>query len=1458
MDSIKHVSTFEEGLDFDTTPSRMPSNRLRKCINMELLKDGEYVSLRNIRGDRDITSYLSASTDLATLNVLGMFECQALYDLDGDNTFEQENFSIIIFKYDALNGSEIILIDLKNQNSHLLYPNANDSTSLNFPPKGTISASYTKERGTPEIYWDDNKNELRKLVLKYSTATPSILPSIREMSVRRRYGGLVPELVSIQQGGALKAGSYQFAYRLFSSANCNTSDWSLFMNPVPIPFGNCGVSPYDEQLGGSIGLIIDKKIVISIQIPLAEQPFYDSIQLAVIKNIDGLTIPSDTVYITTPSKDWFNNPTNIIYDGNIPETLTTIDAVVIEDASIESAKTQVIKDNRLFRANIKYIDFKNDRGSVSVETAETIKTETDYKCEPNTTNKKGHFRRECYAFAIAYYDEYFNFGLVEPLDLSAHHKDAVEATFTVTSVISLLNNKYTLFTSGNPVLNVGDVIKIGTDKFQVFASTLTSIDIQSSGTIPTTGVYSLLKGQKGNQANTWSWKFPDRCDNQFTLLSQNSTPQALGLKISVKNHPTWAKGFVILRQKRKENIVYQTPHIPTIAVRGVPTQGVGAITYSETNTEDVDDSLADYKKEYDHICPKIFGLGHAKNIGVIQNNLHTEATIGNNERFYSVFYPVYMNQYQNFSDATQIWNEDTGNWIINNPYFNAEIPNYIVGCPPEYVFNKDGEPTYPINLVGTEQINIVDAIVLQRKILQEDVDKIEIANTYHALTHNNYFYHREPRIIKDWSLPTQYDAWFTKIQDIVGTSIENIKAEKQIMMTLASDAFTLPVNPCSSKAFNHITMYGNIERLATQQAQSNAVPGSVNYFLGLGQNQRLTLLRTSKKILDFTKKIYDGIYGGDNTIYFPNIVNPDAKVFDMTHLLNTIGYAIAPSVGDKFEQIGFQAEVNNIFTDNNEVNSAAYILNIEKGLSDDRYSKESTDWIFTGTAHELTTTEVTNNDAITVEVWGGDCFITKASIKINNNTPRISDIYENIHAEADDYESLEGSGNPPIEFRQCVKTGDFKTNAEFIECFLETKVNTTYHEQLTEFPAYIGNQIGNYSKPYFYQYNGGYSVNNESKVFASKSEDCKSDNKNKYPARIVYSDQRLYQADGTGFVDTDGFNTFRTLNKFDLDEKYGGITSLVDFGDDGIHSIQEFKVRFDPVGRDIAETADGKTLVLGSSAVLGRGGFYLGYDNGSQHIRTIKQHNGICFFVDAKKKEVVMFGSRGSGFKVISDIRATSYFNTHLKQDAEEQFLSAYINPSSNANHYWFVRNDGEQKVILFSLALGAWEREVLCDKIYNATFANKEFYISASRIYEAHTGSINGKLLGEFKDSLFRMILNKSVEFVKVFNTQVFNMQGEFIINNDIGIFESPSIISTIPNYFTDELLKHTSYITPPPFQTKNYQFWLNKIRNKADNNRIRGHYGEVEYIIKNNDTNRRILIDSITTLCEASYRNL
>ena len=40
----------------------------------------------------------------------------------------------------------------------------------------------------------------------------------------------------------------------------------------------------------------------------------------------------------------------------------------------------------------------------------------------DVVNKKGHFRGEVYAYAIAYFDEYFNFGLVQPLDFSKVYK----------------------------------------------------------------------------------------------------------------------------------------------------------------------------------------------------------------------------------------------------------------------------------------------------------------------------------------------------------------------------------------------------------------------------------------------------------------------------------------------------------------------------------------------------------------------------------------------------------------------------------------------------------------------------------------------------------------------------------------------------------------------------------------------------------------------------------------------------------------------------------------------------------------------------------------------------------------------------------------------------------------------------------------------------------------------------
>ena len=167
MGTIKTKNKFTT-LDFDSSQASIDNTSLRKAENISILGDSKFSSLQNIKGTREIIEYVSENTDIESLNVLGVYEVMALYDYDCDGKYESDLFSLLIFKYDKKNKSEVILVDTTNNKRHLLYPNVLDNTDLDFPENGTVSATYTKERGIPEVYWDDNKNELRKITLKKS------------------------------------------------------------------------------------------------------------------------------------------------------------------------------------------------------------------------------------------------------------------------------------------------------------------------------------------------------------------------------------------------------------------------------------------------------------------------------------------------------------------------------------------------------------------------------------------------------------------------------------------------------------------------------------------------------------------------------------------------------------------------------------------------------------------------------------------------------------------------------------------------------------------------------------------------------------------------------------------------------------------------------------------------------------------------------------------------------------------------------------------------------------------------------------------------------------------------------------------------------------------------------------------------------------------------------------------
>lgn len=1534
MGTIKQKSTFEGGLDKDTSPESIKNNRLLDAVNMDNIGDGKYSKLQNIKGTTEVIEYLPAGYDTDTLNVLGVYEVKANYDYDCDAKFEKKHISLLIFSYDANSGSVITLIDLVDNVRHQLYPNTTDNTDLAFPPLGTVDASYTEERGTPQIFWDDFKNVLRSLNLNISCSPTLPPPSLRELEVRKRYAGGQPNLVGIEQDGVLLAGTYQFAFRLYNTNSGNSSDVSLFCNPISVAKSDCTTVNYDEQLGGELGEVINKKIVLSIDLT-SEAVYYNAIQLYVIKNTDGLPLPSNVVYQTAPNTDWYNNPDRIIYSNiGIVETTIPVENVVTEDAGIEYAKTQVIKDNRLFRGNVKYYDRTNDRGSVSVESAETIKRDADFKCGEESNRHKGYFRREVYPFGIAYHDEYMNFGSVEPFDLSKFFKFSVKRT---AQCIAYSATPPTVSLSDTSDLFVGDYVRYNgvqariTNVYPLFISIDTDISIIAGADL------EILYSQSGNNTSDWAWKFPDRSDPKFTIVSDTDIPQSIGLTLKgIKNHPKWAKGFVIVRQKRIKNVLYQSPHIPTVGVLGVPTQGVGDI-------RTLDMSRADYKGEFDTIMPKVLGMGMAKNISKMliafndYNGINVKPDTGG---YYCSFYSYYRNQ-DKVVDA-----DSNADFQSTLQLYGNEIPCYSLVYNPDYIFNKSGSPTFYESNNSNNMLVAVDAIAYRRKhipyntiiigdttpvIVQsysfniigidaqyaQDVypyafpgatvnyngnkavitnyifsqndfafyiyidadlsiipgttitfnvdgvvssnngDDLKQVNTYQALKRENYFYNSEG-YIQTLSGLKQY---FIMLQDI-DIDIKDNRIIKDYLLVLNGVEQFLTNKPFNSDIFKHIDFFGYMQKLTEQQGSQGAIPSDTKHFLSNIQNQRSILLNTEKKILDFTFWIYEK-YFNQSINLFPFITQYTDRIYKTNHLDADIGDIDDPGIGQIQGTVTKKLPVLSTLIDDNQIAGGCYVVNNERGLSDSRYSRISNEWVFTGTYVALSDADILNNTPKDVDVWGGDCFVSKYTVKINNNTQRVSDVYDNIQAEASDYDGL-GVTNNKIEFHKNTKTGVFENNVEFLELYIESETNTNYHQEKNEYPAYKGDQIANYSNPYFYRYNGSYSVNNDSKVFVSREAETFTVNRFYYPARIVYSDQRLYQADGSGFIDTDGFSRFAVLNRRDLDEQYGQIIKLIDFGTQKLNAIQEHKVRIEPIGVDRVESGDNKTLVLGTASVIGNGGYYLPFNNGSQHIRSVKAHNGMCYFIDAKKQQVISFSD--GAFDFISEQDMITYFKNMLFNDTaiREIDLSGYIDATQDNMEYIISKRSHSstpQDIAVFNAKNKRFKTRIDIgdDVILNGVYAGQQLHLlNKNKIYTAYTNNQRGLWFGNYRNSSFKFVVNDYPGFVKIFNVFNFEMKGGFIVNKDTGTAFVPSISPAIPSQVANLLMHDVNSIAPPPFQMRNYQYWLNRIRNINDKSKLRGDYMEVEFVITNDLTdNREVEIMSISTDCETSYRN-
>jgi len=1022
-------------------------------------------------------------------------------------------------------------------------------------------------------------------------------------------------------------------------------------------------------------------------------------------------------------------------------------------------------------------------------------------------------------------------------------------------------NQLTIVVSNTADLECGDYLRYQNKAYQVCeVNSSTSMLIKYRPDITTTSGSTdleVLYGQEGNQMQGWSWKFPARSDNKFAII-QDLSAQGIGLKLKgVKNHPSWAKGFVVVRQDRIKNILFQSPHVPAIAAQGVPSQGIGPITYDPLdpfNTNKFNYRNVDYKGALDCITPKIFGLGHASNIAASYLNMFFAfyGVINPYTGYYTAYYSVYARQKKVYTNAptSEIVGNITPYANTQTPLidtFGAEIPRAIYVVPPDYVFNYNGVPTFNYDLKGNEKIEIVDAVALFRSPLKDETPYLDIANAYIAVSSDKYYYSKSGYVtrtasnLKDYFVPlSSFDA-----------DNDNIIVNKEYAVVLGQTPQTIDNYVFNSETFKNINIIGGAEQLSLQQGQSAAVPGNTNSFSNIVTNQRAKLLLTNNPILDFTKPLWDNLENDDNI--FPEIplVDYSDKMYTTYHLQQAISM-----VGEDHNPVVAldDAPVKTIFTDEFKIGGGAYIINVTKGYPDNRYNKISDNWKLTGAVHFLTESEVINNTPIDIDVWGGDCFITDYQIKINNNTPRVSDIFETDADNAKDYKL--GTDTDYLTFDRSTKTGSFNNNVEIVQVMIESEVNTGYLKNTDKIR--YDKPTSYFSKPFLYQYNGSYSINNVLKAFVTKQQDII--NNFNYQARFVWSLTRLYEAENSAFVNTEGFDFFPVNNKKDLDEQYGGITSLVDFGDYLLYLIQESKVRKEPINRTITQAADGQTQILLSTEFVGSSGEYLVFSNGSQHMRTVKYFNGTCFMLDARRRMLVAFGG---GYDVLSEKGVNRYFlenyaNSHL---LKEKDIIGIINSNQEKEEYWLVKNDlVKPTTIIYNSKTKNFKTRINVgtDAILNGLSNGEFMYLMHDKsLFTAYTNDKFGYLLDKYRPSVFKPIINDYPSYTKTFNVMNFDMKGGFILNKDNAFAVTPSNIAGILQETPDMFIWDASTGQLRPYQNRNFQYWLNRIRQKDTHFKLRGDYMEVEFTINNDEAdNREVGIVSIVTDCELNAR--
>ncbi len=374
----------QTGLNMDQSTMQVQKGKLTYALNAAVENfDANSVSYQNEPGNEFCLQFPTG------------------YLLIGHHFINEQNKHIFFLANPDTGGSQIGYMD----NNDCVYRTYIDAACLNFSIKDPIHKVVHKITNcTTEIYWTDGVNSRRYLNLndipykldpKSQLCDPVYTNEVDCNQLKLQPNFEVPQLdiVDVVTGGALTAGTYQFAIQYASASGEGYTSYYSVTNPTPIADTKLTTVNFDYEVG--------KSIVVNIS-NLDATGQFQYFNLAVIKTINSV---SSVELVGTYFIERTN--TRITYTGqNQTQIRLTINDIFEKYPYYDIAQDLTTVQDILVWDNLTSIDRINYQQIANKLTlywqTYRIPAGENYADELNATNLRGYLRDEVYAFELVF------------------------------------------------------------------------------------------------------------------------------------------------------------------------------------------------------------------------------------------------------------------------------------------------------------------------------------------------------------------------------------------------------------------------------------------------------------------------------------------------------------------------------------------------------------------------------------------------------------------------------------------------------------------------------------------------------------------------------------------------------------------------------------------------------------------------------------------------------------------------------------------------------------------------------------------------------------------------------------------------------------------------------------------------------------------------------------------------